>query len=66
MGVPTVPIATHEFMTAARTQANALGRGDLDAVYVEHPIQDQTEEAIESRAETAVDAITSRLRADMR
>ena len=54
-------MATHEFMLPARAQASALGRPDFDAVYVEHPIQDQTKEAIEARAETALGEIVVRL-----
>ena len=54
-------MATHEFMLAARAQASALGRPDFDAVYVEHPIQDQTKEAIEARAEAALGEIVARL-----
>jgi hypothetical protein len=61
MGIPTVPVATNEFMTAARAQAAALGRPDLDAVYVAHPIQDQTRQEIEARAERALDEIVARL-----
>jgi hypothetical protein len=48
-------------MTAARAQAAALGRADFDAVYVEHPIQDQTPHEIEARADTVIDEIISRL-----
>jgi hypothetical protein len=60
-GIATVPVATLEFMLPARAQASALGRPDFDAVYVEHPIQDQTKEAIEARAETALGEIVARL-----
>ena len=56
-----MPVATTEFMTAARAQASALGRSDLDAVYVAHPIQDQTKEEIEGKAEIALDEIVRRL-----
>jgi alkanesulfonate monooxygenase SsuD/methylene tetrahydromethanopterin reductase-like flavin-dependent oxidoreductase (luciferase family) len=61
LGVPAVPVATSEFMTAARAQASALGRSDLDAVYVAHPIQDQTKEEIEAKAEAALDEVVRRL-----
>jgi alkanesulfonate monooxygenase SsuD/methylene tetrahydromethanopterin reductase-like flavin-dependent oxidoreductase (luciferase family) len=61
LGIPAVPVATTEFMTAARAQASALGRSDLDAVYVSHPIQDQTKEEIEAKAEAALDEIARRL-----
>ena len=61
LGVPAVPVATSEFVTAARAQASALGRSDLDAVYVAHPIQDQTKGEIEAKAEVALDEIVRRL-----
>jgi hypothetical protein len=48
-------------MLAARAQASALGRSDLDAIYVEHPIQDQTRQEIEAKAETVVRQIVARL-----
>ena len=60
-GVAAVAVATHEFMLPARAQASALGRPEFDAVYVEHPIQDQTKEAIEARAEIAAGEIVARL-----
>ena len=60
-GVPAVAVATHEFMTAARAQAAALGRPDFDAVYVPHPIQDQTPQEITARADAVIDEIVARL-----
>jgi len=56
-----VAVATHEFMTAARAQASALGRSDFDAVYVAHPIQDQTKEEIQAKAEAVLEEIARRL-----
>jgi len=61
LGIASVAVATTEFMTAARAQASALGRPDFDAIYVAHPIQDQTREEIEARAEAALGEITARL-----
>ena len=61
LGVPAVPVATDVFMTAARAQASALGRSDFDAVYVAHPIQDQTKEEIERKAESAMIELVLRL-----
>jgi hypothetical protein len=61
LGVPAVPVATGEFKTAARTQAAALNRPDFDAVYVPHPIQDQTKQEIEARADAALLEIVARL-----
>ena len=61
MGLPSVPVATHEFMTAARAQAAALGRPEFDAVYVSHPIQDQTKQEIEAKADAVLEEIIARL-----
>jgi hypothetical protein len=61
LGVPAVPVATTEFMTPARIQAGALGRPGFDAVYVEHPIQDQTPAQIAARADAAAAEIVKRL-----
>jgi hypothetical protein len=48
-------------MRAARAQASALGRADFDAVYVQHPVQDQTIQEIEAKAEAVILQIISRL-----
>lgn len=61
LGVPAVPVATHEFMTAARAQAAALGRPEFDAVYVQHPIQDQTKLEIEAKADEVLEVLVQRL-----
>jgi alkanesulfonate monooxygenase SsuD/methylene tetrahydromethanopterin reductase-like flavin-dependent oxidoreductase (luciferase family) len=61
LGIPAVPVATTEFMTAARAQASALGRSDFDAVYVAHPIQDQTKQEIEAKADAVLEEIATRL-----
>ncbi len=61
LGIPAVPIATTAFMTPARAQAAALGRPEFDAIYVMHPIQDQTREEIETRADQVSDEIVARL-----
>jgi hypothetical protein len=60
-GIPSVPIATHEFMNAARAQAAALGRPDFDAVYVRHPIQDRTKAEVEAKADEVTNEIVARL-----
>jgi hypothetical protein len=60
-GIPAIPVATTEFRTAARAQAGYLGRPDLDAIYVDHPIQDQTPAEIEARADAVVAELIARL-----
>jgi alkanesulfonate monooxygenase SsuD/methylene tetrahydromethanopterin reductase-like flavin-dependent oxidoreductase (luciferase family) len=61
LGIPAVPVATGEFRTAARVQASRLGRQDLEAVFVPHPIQDQTREEIEARADAVIQELVTRL-----
>jgi alkanesulfonate monooxygenase SsuD/methylene tetrahydromethanopterin reductase-like flavin-dependent oxidoreductase (luciferase family) len=61
LGIASVPVATHEFMTAARAQAAALGRPQFDAVYVSHPIQDQTKAEIEAKADSVFEELVTRL-----
>ena len=61
MGIPAVPVATEEFRTAARVQASRLGRVDLEAVFVPHPIQDQTSGEIEARADAVIEEVVARL-----
>jgi hypothetical protein len=63
LGIPAVPIATAEFMSPARIQAGALGRAGFDAVYVPHPIQDQTPQQIAARADAVAEEIVRRLTA---
>ena len=60
-GIPAVPLATEEFRTAARVQASRLGRPDLEAVFVPHPIQDQTLKEIEARADDVIEQVVARL-----
>jgi alkanesulfonate monooxygenase SsuD/methylene tetrahydromethanopterin reductase-like flavin-dependent oxidoreductase (luciferase family) len=61
LGIPSVPVATEEFRDAARVQAARLGRSDLEAVYVAHPIQDQTRAEIEARADAVIGEIVAKL-----
>ncbi len=46
---------------AARAQAAALGRPDFDAIYVPHPIQDQTRAEIEAKADAVLGELIARL-----
>ena len=56
-----MPLATEEFRTAARVQAIRLGCPDLEAVFVPHPIQDQTRTEIEARADDVIEQVVARL-----
>ena len=59
-GVPSVFVATVEFVDGAIAQARALG-ADPAAVYVEHPIQDRTDAEMTAIADRAVDEILANL-----
>jgi len=59
-GTPSVFVATVEFVDGARAQARALG-ADPAAVYVEHPIQDRTDEEMREIADRAFDEILKNL-----
>jgi hypothetical protein len=61
LGIAAVPVATDVFAAAARAQAAALGRPEFDAVYVPHPIQDQTPAEIGARADVVIDELVARL-----
>jgi alkanesulfonate monooxygenase SsuD/methylene tetrahydromethanopterin reductase-like flavin-dependent oxidoreductase (luciferase family) len=53
-GIPTVGIATTEFIQAAEAQAKALGT-DPAYVFVPHPIQDRTNEELHALADKYLD-----------
>ena len=59
-GIPAVYIATTEFQEAAAAQARSLG-ADPVGVFVAHPIQDRTDEELQSLADEALEAIIAGL-----
>ena len=59
-GVPSVYVATVEFADGAEAQAKALG-GDPAGVFVEHPIQDRTDEEMTGIADKAINEILRQL-----
>jgi len=59
-GIPSVFVSTVEFVDGADAQARALGTTP-SAVYVEHPIQDRTDDEMRAIADAAVDEVVSRL-----
>jgi hypothetical protein len=60
-GKPAVSIASSEFKDAAETQAKALGMNDARRVFVQHPIQDATDDEMRTKAEEVVDAVIDAL-----
>ena len=61
-GVPGVFVASEVFVDAARSQGEALGF-QPQRVFVEHPIQDRTDDEMRTIAEKAVEALVERLTA---
>ncbi len=59
-GVPGVFVASEVFVDAAASQAKALGF-DPASVFVQHPIQDRTDDEMRAIAERAVDELLSHL-----
>ncbi len=59
-GVPSVMVASTEFVQAAEAQAASLGM-DVARVFVAHPIQDRTDEEVVALAEGAVEAVVAAL-----
>jgi hypothetical protein len=59
-GIPSVFVATKEFVDGAERQAKALGF-DPAAVYVSHPVQDRTDAEMLAMAEGAFAELVRRL-----
>ena len=59
-GVPSVMVASTEFVRAAEVQAASLGM-DVRRVFVDHPIQDRTDDEMVALADKAVDDIVAAL-----
>jgi hypothetical protein len=62
LGIVAVGVATTEFKVAAAAQSEALGY-DPAVVFVQHPIQDRTNEEIRALADNAVEQIMANLKA---
>jgi alkanesulfonate monooxygenase SsuD/methylene tetrahydromethanopterin reductase-like flavin-dependent oxidoreductase (luciferase family) len=63
VGIPSVFVASTEFVDAAEAQAKSLG-ADPAAVFVAHPIQDRTDDEMQALADGAVAALLDRLVGD--
>jgi hypothetical protein len=59
-GIPTVLVASAEFVEAAAAQSRALGF-EPAAVFVQHPIQDRTDAEMRALADAAADEVVARL-----
>jgi hypothetical protein len=59
-GIPTVGVATTEFIEGANAQAKSLGT-DPALVFVPHPVQDRTDDELKQLADEHFDAIVKLL-----
>lgn len=60
-GIPAVTIASEEFEEAATIQAEALGLPEAHRVFVQHPIQDATDDEMREKADAVFDQIVKAL-----
>ena len=56
-GVPSVFVASAEFVQAAEAQSASLGFPTVARVFTPHPIQDRTDDEVRAYADAAYDAV---------
>jgi hypothetical protein len=59
-GVPGIFIASTEFIEAAEAQAKALGFAPA-SVFIQHPIQDRTDDEVNALADGALEMILAKI-----
>ncbi len=64
-GIPSVMIASSEFVHAAETQATALGMPEMAeaSIFVPHPVQGSTDEEMHAKARDAYQTIVAAITA---
>ena len=62
LGKPAVLVASSAFTQAADEQAALLGQPALHRVFVEHPVQDRTDDEMRAMARAAADQLIDALR----
>jgi hypothetical protein len=62
-GVPSMFVASSEFVEAAAAQSKSLGFAAMVRMFVPHPIQDRTDDEMVALADAAYDEIVSRITA---
>jgi alkanesulfonate monooxygenase SsuD/methylene tetrahydromethanopterin reductase-like flavin-dependent oxidoreductase (luciferase family) len=60
-GIPSVSVASEEFVTAADAQAKALGMDAARCVFVAHPIQDATDDEMRAKADAVIEQVIEAL-----
>jgi hypothetical protein len=59
-GIPTVGVATTEFIEGAAVQAKSLGF-DPTLVFIPHPVQDRTDDELKKLADDHLEQILAKL-----
>ena len=59
--IPSVFLASSEFVVAAEAQAEALGLPDVRRIFVPHPIQDANDDEMRAKADAIVDEVIAAL-----
>lgn len=54
-GIPSVFLASSEFIEAAAAQAESLGLPEVKRAFVPHPIQDATDDEMRAKADAVID-----------
>ena len=63
-GVPSVFVATREFVQAAESQSSSLGFPTVARVFTPHPVQDRTDDEMRAYADEVYAEIVANLIAD--
>ena len=58
-GVPSVFVASAQFVVAAEAQSTSLGFPTVARVFTPHPIQDRTDDEMRAYADAAFDEIVA-------
>ena len=62
-GVPSMFVASDQFVDAAVAQSTALGFPAVSRVFTPHPIQDRTDDEMVAYADAAFDEIVAKITA---
>lgn len=60
-GIPSVFIASDEFVEAAEAQAESLGLPEVRRLFVPHPIQDANDDEMREKADAIVEDVIAAL-----
>jgi len=60
-GIPSVMMASSEFVDAAEAQAGSLGLPAMQRAFVPHPIQDATDDELYAKADAVIEEVIAAL-----